>query len=63
MPTQAKAEKIEELTDKLGRAAVAILVQIGPQARQGAVAPKPTCYESGLPLPPLRRSPAPLTST
>jgi len=27
MPTQAKAEKIEELTDKLGRAAVAILVQ------------------------------------
>jgi len=27
MPTQAKAEKIEELTEKLGRAAVAILVQ------------------------------------
>ena len=27
MPTQAKAEKIEELTDKLGRASVAILVQ------------------------------------
>lgn len=27
MPTQAKAEKIEELTDKLGRATVAILVQ------------------------------------
>ena len=27
MPTQAKAEKIDELTDKLGRAAVAILVQ------------------------------------
>ncbi|HLH62048.1 MAG TPA: 50S ribosomal protein L10 [Ktedonobacteraceae bacterium] len=27
MPTQAKAEKIDELTEKLGRAAVAILVQ------------------------------------
>jgi len=27
MPTQAKAEKIEELTEKLGRAAVTILVQ------------------------------------
>jgi large subunit ribosomal protein L10 len=27
MPTQAKAEKIDELTDKLGRAVVAILVQ------------------------------------
>jgi large subunit ribosomal protein L10 len=27
MPTQAKAEKIDELTDKLGRATVAILVQ------------------------------------
>src|SRR5437016_1797367 len=27
MPTEAKAEKIEELTEKLGRAAVAILVQ------------------------------------
>jgi len=27
MPTQAKAEKIEELTDKLGRATVAVLVQ------------------------------------
>jgi large subunit ribosomal protein L10 len=27
MPTQAKAEKIEELTQKLGRAAVTILVQ------------------------------------
>ncbi len=27
MPTQAKAEKIEELTDKLGRATVTILVQ------------------------------------
>jgi large subunit ribosomal protein L10 len=27
MPTQAKAEKIEELTDKLGRASVTILVQ------------------------------------
>src|SRR5579863_4020859 len=27
MPTQAKAEKIEELTEKLGRATVAILVQ------------------------------------
>ena len=27
MPTQQKAEKIDELTDKLGRAAVAILVQ------------------------------------
>jgi len=27
MPTQAKAEKIEELTDKLSRAAVVILVQ------------------------------------
>ena len=27
MPTQAKAEKIEELTEKLSRAAVAILVQ------------------------------------
>ena len=27
MPTQAKAEKIEDLTDKLGRATVAILIQ------------------------------------
>jgi large subunit ribosomal protein L10 len=27
MPTQAKAEKIDELTDKLGRAVIAILVQ------------------------------------
>lgn len=27
MPTQAKAEKIEDLTDKLGRASVAILIQ------------------------------------
>ena len=27
MPTQAKAEKIDDLTDKLGRASVAILVQ------------------------------------
>ena len=27
MPTQAKAEKIEELTDKLGRSSIAILVQ------------------------------------
>lgn len=27
MPTQAKAEKIEELSDKLGRAVIAILVQ------------------------------------
>ncbi|HTI13851.1 MAG TPA: 50S ribosomal protein L10 [Dictyobacter sp.] len=27
MPTQAKAEKIDELTDKLGRATIAILVQ------------------------------------
>jgi large subunit ribosomal protein L10 len=27
MPTQAKAEKIEELTDKLGRSTIAILVQ------------------------------------
>jgi large subunit ribosomal protein L10 len=27
MPTQAKAEKIDELTDRLGRASVAILVQ------------------------------------
>ncbi len=27
MPTQAKAEKIDELTDKLGRATLAILVQ------------------------------------
>src|SRR5260221_11055063 len=27
MPTQAKAEKIDELADKLGRAVVAILVQ------------------------------------
>jgi large subunit ribosomal protein L10 len=27
MPTQAKSEKIDELTDKLGRATVAILVQ------------------------------------
>ncbi len=27
MPTQAKTEKIEELTEKLGRAAIAILVQ------------------------------------
>jgi large subunit ribosomal protein L10 len=27
MPTQAKAEKIEEITDKLGRSTIAILVQ------------------------------------
>ena len=27
MPTQAKAEKIDELTDKLGRSVIAILVQ------------------------------------
>src|SRR5438874_2446289 len=27
MPTQAKGEKIEELTDKLGRSVIAILVQ------------------------------------
>ena len=27
MPTQAKAEKIEEITDKLGRSSIAILVQ------------------------------------
>jgi large subunit ribosomal protein L10 len=27
MPTQAKSEKIDELTDKLGRASIAILVQ------------------------------------
>ena len=28
MPTQAKAEKIDELTDKLGRAVIAILVPV-----------------------------------
>jgi len=33
-----------------------------PQAWQSAVVPKPTHYESGLLSPPLRRSPAPLTS-
>jgi len=27
MPTQAKAEKIDELTDKLGRSVIVILVQ------------------------------------